>query len=192
MTTTLSADHATLQSFFYAELGQAQRRSGRTLPEDVAAYLVDLLARFARRTAVAGRTSAPLATEYLGAKSKRGRERARALRGVGDRALYIAGVVPRSMDRTPVSVRYVRAIGEAAYHEVSTPSGPLRVFAVLADAFADAARVMGEVVEGAAGEVPEDLLTVYERWRAHGHDRDLERLIRAGVLIDPDRSDTPQ
>src|SRR5690606_41872710 len=68
-------------------------------------------------TAVAGRRSEALALDYLRARGQTGAARAHALRGVGDRALYISGVAPRSLHRTPVDVRYVQGIGEAAYRD---------------------------------------------------------------------------
>ena len=37
-----------------------------------------------------------------------------------------------------------------------------------------------------------DIMAVYTRWREHGDPRDLRRLVQAGVLIDPERSDTLQ
>ncbi len=190
MPNPVSLDHQTLQSFFFAELEGAQERMGRALPTAVGAYVVDLMARFARRPGVAGRTSRALALQYLSARQASGSARAQALRGVGDRALYIAGVLPRSLDRSPVGVGYVRSIGCSAYREVGNRAGTLVVFEQLADRFDDAANVMGDVVS-AANDEP-DLLALYERWRDHGDDADLARLVRAGVLIDPDGSDNLQ
>ena len=192
MAHAVSLDHQTLQSFFFAALEEAQDRSGRTVPAAVGAYLVDLLSRYARRPGVAGRTSKALAIQYLSAREAAGPERAQALRGVGDRALYIAGVVPRSLHRGPVGVGYVRSIGASAYLEVSTRSRALEVFALLAERFEDASELMGDVVHASRGDDEPDLLELYERWRDHGDERDLRHLIRAGVLIDPDGSDTLQ
>jgi hypothetical protein len=183
-------DHRTLESFFFEEIEQAQERSGRSLPHDVEAYVVSLLSRYARRTEAAGRASQPLALDYLKAKSEQGSSRAHALRHVGDRALYISGVVPRSLDRTPVNVRYVKGIGEAAYREVAD-YGPLAVLGLLAEMFGDVAEVIGDVVElGTRDE--HDLLGLYGRWRQHGDPRDARRLVRAGVLLDSHGSDQVQ
>ena len=73
------------------------------------------------------------------------------------------------------------------------------VLGMLAEMFDEVADVIGDVVElgspshAPAGLVgPDDLLSVYERWRQHGHERDLRRLVLAGVLIDPEGSDTVQ
>ena len=182
MTNPVDTDHETLQSFFYAELEGAQERTGASLPPEVGAYVVDLLARYARRTGAAGRKSQALALEYLSAKETQGSARARALRGVGDRALYISGVVPRSLARGAVRVDYVRSIGAAAYQEVAD-SGPLAVFRMLAELFATTSEVMADMVEPAHAETT-DLIGLYERWRAHRDPRDAKRLLRAGVLLE--------
>lgn len=192
MTRTVAFEHRTLESFFFEEIEQAQERAGKALPADVEAYVVNLLARYARRTHAAGRASRPLALEYMRAKSESGSARALALRGVGDRALYISGVVPRSLARTPVNVRYVRGIGEAAYREVADAGrNALAVLGMLAEMFEEVADVIGDVVElGIKKDA--DLLGVYERWRDHGDARDLRRLIEAGVLIDTEGTDVMQ
>lgn len=168
----------TLESFFWQQLGAAQDSEGTELPESVEAYLVHLLASHVRRTEVAGRTSAALATQFLAAR-ERG---SAALREVGDRALYIAGVVPRCLDRTPVDVRYVSGIGEAAYREVHARSNRLQVFEALADAFGDIVDLLGRVVEPESGE--SNLLEIYERWQRTGDARDARRLIAAGIRLD--------
>ena len=178
---------ASLEAFFFARMGAAQNKRSTPVSTEIEAYLVHLLSEFARRPAVAGRTSAPLALQYLSAREAG----STALREVGDRALYIAGAVPRSLDRTPVSVRYVRGIGEAAYREVHGHHPRLAVFAELADAFHEMADLVGDAVE-TEGDSPESLLDVYQRWRAHGGSRDARRLLDAGVLLDPERSDLLQ
>ena len=180
-----------LTSFFYERVGEAQERTGTSLQVEVEAYVVHLLAAYARRPAVAGRTSPPLALQYLSARGQAGVGRAAALREVGDRALFIAGAVPHSLDRTPVNVRYVRGIGASAYREVAEGRAALAVFEELAATFEAASEVIGEVVE-ISGEGQGDLMSLYERWRRHGDPRDARRLAFAGVLLDARRSDIVQ
>lgn len=187
--------HSTLESFFFEEIERVQERTGHSLSNDVEAYVVGMLARFTRRTHVAGRCSEPLALDYLRARSQTGTARATALRGVGDRALYISGVAPRSLDRTPVNVNYVRGIGEAAYREVAGHTrshGALAVLGELAESFEGVSEVITEVVDIDARRQPPDLLALYERWRQDGDPRDRRRLLQAGVLLDPERSDQVQ
>jgi len=177
--------HPTLESYFYGELESLEAG----LPPEVEAYIVHLLARYARRPGAAGRTSNALALQYMRARERAGAARARALRTVGDRALFIAGVVPRSLARTPVDVRYVSSIGEAAYGQVAAPSGPLAVFGMLARQFEEITEVVANIVEPAHDEQETDLLALYDRWRNRGDERAAKRLIAAGVPLggpDPD------
>jgi len=196
MTQDFATQHSSLESFFFEEIERAQSERDRRLPTDVEAYVVGLLARYAKRTHVAGRTSRPLAIDYLEARGQQGSRRAKALRRVGDRALYISGVVPRSMDRSPVGVRYVKGIGTAAYRAVTDgpTSGHLDVLRRLAAMFDEVVDVIGDVARPAANDAHDSggLLAIYDRWRREGDDADLRRLIAAGVLIDPDRSDVVQ
>ncbi len=178
----LACDYATLESYFYTEIEDAQQRQGTALPVDVEAYVVHLLARYAERPQAAGRKSRALALEYLRARGEVGSARMVALRGVGDRALYISGVVPRSLARSPVDVRYVRGIGESAYREVAD-STSVGVLGTLAEMFEEVSGVIGAVVELGPRE---DILTVYERWRRTGEDRDAKRLSASGVMLRDD------
>jgi hypothetical protein len=174
----------TLESFFFDKLEDAQAGE-RQLSDEMEAYVVHMLACFAQRPEVAGRTSEPLALQYLSARE----HGPPALREVGDRALYIAGVIPRSLERSPVSVGYVTGIGSAAYREVHARVGRLTVFAQLAERFESVAELVGRAV----GERDEDdLLALYERWRRRGASTDAKRLADRGVLLDPDRSDILQ
>lgn len=182
--------HGTLESFFFEEIEHAQERCGQSLSDEAEAYVVGLLARFARRTQVAGRHSEPLGLDYLRARGERSAvARAQALRGVGDRALYISGVAPRSVHRNAVDVRYVRGIGEAAYREVADRQpwgGALAVLGELAATFEGVSEVIAEIVdlEARANAHAHDLLGLYERWRRDGDPRDRRRLLQAGVRLD--------
>lgn len=173
------------------QVGDAQTRTNTVLPREVEAYVVHLLADCARKPALAGRRTGPLALDYLNARAAAGSARAQALRQVGDRALFIAGVVPHSIDRGAVDIRYVRSVGTTAYRQISDGHGALAVFHRLADEFAAAAEVISEATDP-RGEADRDLLGLYERWRRHGEARDARRLIAAGIALDRDGSDTLQ
>jgi len=193
----MTQDHTSLEiqgsltAFFYEEIHEAQERAGKDLSQTTEAYVVHLLAGFVRRTGVAGRHSPPLALQYLRARGQAGSARSFALRAVGDRALFISGAVPRSLDRTPVNVRYIRGIGESAYRGISEQNGALKVFDELAESFEELSQVIGEVID-VEGEAPRDLMGLYERWRRNRDPRDSARLIRAGVLLDAEGSDLIQ
>jgi len=200
MSHDLALDHRTLESYFFEEIEHAQERRGQTLPHEIEAYLVQLLATYARRTHAAGRRSRALALEYLRAKSETGQARAHALRRIGDRALYISGVVPRSLHRSPVNVRYVKGIGEAAYREVGV-GGALEVLRQIADRFDEIAETIGDVVElgasrrGTSSSVDagaRELWMLVERWRVSRDPRDADKLLEAGVLISGPKTDLVQ
>lgn len=190
MADTLALD-GSLAAFFYDQVGEAQTRAGATLPPEVEAYVVHLLAAFVGKPAEVGRRSGPLALQYLAARAEAGSARAQALRILGDRALFIAGVVPHSLDRTPVNLRYVASLGASAYREVSDGRGALAVFHSLADRFEDAAEVISEATDG-RGEADRDLLSLYDRWRRHGEARDARRLRAAGIVLGRTSTDTLQ
>jgi hypothetical protein len=175
----------TLASFFYEQLEQARTGEHDPLGDDIEAYVVNLLAAHARRPNVAGRTTPALAIQFLAARE----HGPAALREVGDRALYIAGVVPRSLDRTPVSVAYVSGIGEAAYREIHVRKSSLDVFARLADRFREVVDLLGRIAD--KGRCT-DLLGLYERWRRDLDPRDARRLLASGVLLDPETADILQ
>lgn len=173
------ATTTTLESFFFEELERAAEERGTGLEEDVSAYVVHLLASFARKTNVAGRTAAPLALQYMAAR-RNGRG---ALREVGDRALYIAGAVPGSLDRSAVDVDYVTSIGSSAYQEVGAGMPTLRVFERLAESFRRAATLIGAICTRDDGS---DVLATFERWRRNKNPTDASRLAARGVLLDLD------
>jgi len=169
----------TLESFFFEQLEQAQHAERSSLGAEVEAYLVHMLAAHARRPNVAGRATPALATQLFAARESG----AAALREVGDRALYIAGVVPRSLDRTPVNVEYVAGIGKAAYNEIHARKSRLEVFARLAEQFREIVAILGRMLAREQDEQG-DLLALYERWRLSSDPADAKRLIAAGVLLD--------
>lgn len=169
----------TLEAFFYDRVHVAQERRSTELSTELEAYAVHLLADYARRPAPAGRRTAPLALQYLEAR-ERG---VTALRDVGDRALFISGVVPGSLERGPVTVEYVQSIGRSAYQEVSDRSRNLEIFGELAEAFESLASILGDAATP-DGEDGASLLELYERWRRYGRPTDAARLTAAGVVVD--------
>lgn len=184
MTGTSLHRHTDLRAFFFDALEAAEGET--SLGEELGAYVVHLLSGLARRTGLSGRRAPALALDYLSARE----QGAPALRAVGDRALYISGVVPRSMDRTPVNLRYVRGIGESAYAEVYDRCGrKIQVFEQLADRFDECADVISRMF-GLDDE--ENLLAVYERWVRTRDPADARRLARAGIRVDGTPVDTPQ
>ena len=58
-----------LEAFFFTQVGEAQTRAGASLPRQVEAYVVHLLAAFIGQSAVARRRSGALALQYLAARA---------------------------------------------------------------------------------------------------------------------------
>jgi hypothetical protein len=191
MSAKLALD-GSLEAFFFTQVGEAQTRAGASLPRQVEAYVVHLLAdsigqtggrRPPQRSLWRCSTSAPAPQE--------GSARAQALRQVGDRALFIAGVVPHSLDRTPSTCATSGRSARDAYRQVAPATARSPSFNDLADRFERAAEVISEATD-ARGEADRDLLGLYERWRRYGESRDARRLLAAGVVLGPDGSDILQ
>lgn len=120
--------------------GEARVRT--RLPETIESYLVFLLQRH-QGDAVLGKRI--LALDWLGGQELAGRDRADAMRDVGDRCLLIAGLFPRLAERRNVQPSYYAALGQAAYGEVAVVAraGYAELFARLAQAFEAMLRVLG-------------------------------------------------
>ncbi len=131
---------------------QAQTR----LTESVESYLVFVLMRHLRDGALAGRI---LALEWLQAMEQVGRQRADALRDVGDRCLLIAGMYPKLAERRRVSAGYYAELGQGAYFGVAETAR--HGYAELFDELARAYRAMVRVLAALAGSgtlLPEPVL----------------------------------
>lgn len=122
--------------------GEARMRT--RLPEVIESYLVFMLQRHQGDAVLGGRT---LALDWLGGLERVGRERADAMRDVGDRCLLIAGLFPRLAERRNVQPHYYAALGQAAYGEVAvaTRAGYAELFAQLARAFDAMLRVLASL-----------------------------------------------
>lgn len=154
--------------------------SSSTLDPEVGAYLVQVLVAWARRVGEAGRRSPALALEFMEARARD----VQSLRRVGDRALCIAGIVPRSMTRSPVNLDYVSAIGRSAYSIAAHKARTSELFTALADRFDELADRLGEAAapEGLSGGL-ESVLDAYARWQRSRTASDGARLIGAGVVF---------
>lgn len=152
-------------------------------------YLVDLLGRSIRSDA-ALHDGTPLAELYLRAHDAGPRERDELLRRVGDRALFLAGVVPESLARRLVGVAYYARIGRIAYAELAeeltgSRAGAARgeLYGELAGHFAEFVGILGEVSEHALGNARRCLLSACEKWLATGSPSAAQRLRREGILL---------
>jgi hypothetical protein len=172
--------------------GLVREALGRTRVEATplaAAYLVDLLDAGvgpAGRQAVADAET--FAEGLLRARRVRAPgKRVRRLRGLGDRALFVAGFFGESLARRArgLGLGYYAEAGRIAYAEVCrllvSQRDAARLFEELADRFADFADVLAEVGDatrpGAGG-----LAALYQRLLRHGRETDWRRLLRRGVF----------
>ncbi|MGH0028938.1 MAG: hypothetical protein ACQGVC_04045 [Myxococcota bacterium] len=158
------------------------------------AYLIDLLGD---RVRAAEPETPTLAEAWLAARQARGGARIRRLRGLGDRALFVAGFFGESLDRSVVSRRYYRDMGRSAYGAVATalagPREPVwsELFEELADRFPQLMEVLADVSDRTrqGRGRPTWLLGLYERYLATGSRRDRARLLRAGCVPPGDAAD---
>jgi hypothetical protein len=118
-----------------------EQHAGVRLGESVESYLVFVLMRYLRDSALGAHV---LALDWLQAAEHSGRVRADALRDVGDRCLLIAGRYPGLAQRRRVSRDYFATLGCGAYHGVaeSARDGYAQLFAELACAFGAMVRVL--------------------------------------------------
>jgi hypothetical protein len=158
------------------------------------AYLIGLLGERVRTSDE--EEPSTLAEAWLEARSASGGARIRRLRGLGDRALFVAGFFGESLDRKVVSRSYYRDMGRSAYRAVaaglsgsasSGDAGWPDLFEELADRFPELMQVLAEVSVRAHGRRPAWLLHLYERYLATGSSLDRRRLVRAGCVPPPGR-----
>lgn len=145
-------------------------------------YLVNMLTGFAR-TNDGELSDEPLALSLGRALDRGGRSQRHALQRVGDRALFVTGFFPDSLNMRLVDVDYYAALGGFAYGRLSQDEDDdLReVFGELAEKFIKVADLLGEISECSALAKPGDLLRLYERWLRTGSRRDGQRLVERGI-----------
>lgn len=127
---------------WYDLVRDGEDRVRTRLPEMIESYLVFMLQRHQGDAVIGQRV---IALDWLGGQQLAGRERADALRDVGDRCLLIAGLFPGLAERRNLQPGYYAALGRTAYAEVATVTraGYAELFALLAQAFDTMLRVLG-------------------------------------------------
>lgn len=158
-----------------------------------ALYLVDLLEsrlRPAPPPRDADGSDESLAEGLLRARLDRGTARAARLRGVGDRALFVAGFFRDSLAGRAVGPGYYREAGRTAYAHLAAdlavcrpePTWP-RLFQELADRFGDFVEVLTEVGDSSRARQPAGLQGLYGRYLREGREGDRRRLLRRGHAV---------
>jgi hypothetical protein len=155
-------------------------------------YLVDLLTRFLERERLAGGDEAggaagdePLALVLLKAlREVDRRARARALRRLGDTALFVSGFFGDSLARAAVDVDYYIAMGERAYGTLAASErGQADLYRELTDRFVDFVDLFAEIAERSSLGTNRGLLRLYERYLLTRSERVAERLRARGVAL---------
>ena len=154
-------------------------------------YLVDLLTRFLEREQLAGDEAGnaagdePLALVLLKAlREVDRRARARALRRLGDTALFVSGFFGDSLARATVDVDYYIAMGERAYGTLAASErGQADLYRELADRFVDFVDLFAEIAERSSLGTNRGLLRLYERYLLTRSERVAERLRARGVAL---------
>jgi hypothetical protein len=183
-----------LQEYFQSSVSDALDNQNVKAGDDTIHYVVNLLTSFSRAERLFERTPdgmmiRPLALLYAeAADGKTVDERNRALRRLGDVALFISGVFSQSLNRCVVDVDYYVSMGGSAYSHLSDTMrasnrgrAMSNIFDELASKFVKFVDVLGEVSEGPNRRNDIDVLRQYELWLRTGSERAAERLRAAGI-----------
>lgn len=113
-------------------------------------------------------------------------QRRLALKGLGDLALFIAGMFSGYLNRRLVDVDYFIAMGCGAYRELHDAFGARQsgdaVFAELSREFPRLVDVLAEISDESHLGASTDLLREYELWLRTGSPRIAAKLARRGIL----------
>lgn len=190
-----------LQEYFQSSISDALENQNLKAGADTIHYVVNLLTSFARAEKLFEKTPdgvmiRPLALLYAEAvEGPTPDQRNRALRRLGDVALFISGVFSQSLNRCAVDIDYYVSMGGSAYSYLSdTMRGTNRgramsnIYDELASKFVAFVDVLGEVSEGPNCDNDADVLRHYEVWLRTGSTRAADRLRAAGIEPLPNAS----
>jgi hypothetical protein len=183
-----------VQEFFKGLVTKAATNQKTTTTEGALYYVVNLLVSFTHsddffEQTPAGLELKPLAFIYADAvEASSVDERNKALKRLGDVALFICGVFPHSLSRKLVDVDYYMAMGGNAYGHLSDvvkDAFRWRMFRDIFDelsvnftAFVD---ILGEVSERAHFNRDTDIMRLYEIWLRTGSRRTARQLAKLGI-----------
>ena len=185
-----------VREFFRDSVGEALSKQAVTAEDDTVHYVVELLAGFTRAEdfhdpapEARARTLRPLALmlkDAVDAPSEADRDR--AMRRLGDVALFVAGFFPDAFTRRSVDVDYCIRMGGTAYSwlaERARYSAQVRafggIFSELSEKFAVFVEVLGEISDQGRSYTSADVLRLYELWIRTGSPRADRRLRELGI-----------
>jgi hypothetical protein len=187
-TGVISAGDVSLSEYFREQLAIHAQELDPPPREDTRWYLGNLLVRFCRSEDFFafedGRFNLrPLALLYSDAVEARNEyERCQLLQQLGDLSLFLGALFPENYSRRGLRQDYLVGMGCGAYDYLAENARRGRhVFSELGGAFS----VMLELVANACSAdqelANEDILALYERWRATRNSRAKRRLEAVGV-----------
>lgn len=179
-----------LREFFRDSLDVAMINQSVHAGDHTAHYIVNLLTAYARSdelydSTAEGHRIKPLAlmlSDALDADSEHDRDR--ALRRLGDVALFMAGFFAHSFSRKLINIDYYISMGGGAYGHLSETmrrSDFRDVFVELAEKFQRFVDVLNEISAMSCGNNDRDVLRLYEIWMRTGSVRAAAQLRRLGV-----------
>jgi hypothetical protein len=187
-----------LFDFFHERVDSAALQHGSPVSEEGVFYLSNLLVERGRVNEVKG-PGTLVELHALARESDRVRA-IQAYRELGDRALYISGFFPGSVERRTISLQYYMEMGASAYDRLasilSAPQGMLfgeghkaldEIFGELACSFDNCSRILRQVrseIQAMATDEDndQDVLALYEEWLATGSEVVADRLRALGVI----------
>jgi hypothetical protein len=185
-----------VREFFRETVGEALSKQSLQAEDHTVHYVVELLTGFTRAEEfhasgqdTRARTLRPLALMLNDAvDAPTDADRDRAMRRLGDMALFIAGFFPDVFARRLVDVDYCINMGGTAYSwlaERGRYSAQLRpfgeIFSELSEKFSMFVEVLGEVSDLGRSYTSADVLRLYELWIRTGSPRADRRLRELGI-----------
>jgi hypothetical protein len=180
------------QEWFREMVGDALLHRHLKIQEVTEFYLVNLLASFLEKDRLFVEEpdgtvrSEPLALILLEALGSARPARARALRRLGDTALFVSGFFGDSLARSTVDVDYYIAMGERAYGTLAGTergAGQGDLYGELSERFGVFVDLFAEIAELSNLRSNRGLLRLYERFLTTRSQRVAELLRERGVAL---------
>ncbi|MBX3708891.1 MAG: hypothetical protein KF702_03915 [Gammaproteobacteria bacterium] len=162
----LLTNHTTL-ILWHEVIKKAEGNCCITLDEDLEAYLISLLIRYANKPEIAQQI---FAKAFLEATQQRDQQRNVSLQGVGDQCLLYAGLFPHHAEKRHVKISYFIDLGRSAYAAISKTANDL--YWALALQFV----VLTDVLQSIRPTCDLLPLEAYDQWNDVGSQRALRIL----------------
>jgi hypothetical protein len=189
---------ADLVSYFCQEVDNISAKQGLHLQNTTIVYLGQMLAGFNRSEDYFTKSKDPtekklefptISLMWLEGLSAEFREKLRAMKKVGDVALYTSGFFPERLKRRAVDMDYFMAIGERAYEtaahlrESHASERALNCFFELSEKFPALTEIFRELSDQSLLGNDVDQLLLYEKWLATNNPRIKRMLSETGILV---------